>query len=148
MTQTQSRCRDEFVWSRIYRKPRHWNYSGLPKEDRTRNQWISCIYNTVPEQFNPNIRVCAAHFTRGQFPDPGRVAYNAGLHKDCFYKVEIFQLCKDSLRFWLNVLLFNEFATYYLSFEQCTVVLVVCHFSDHKCRHGNVKKDSISHYNQ
>ncbi len=33
---------------------------GRPKEDTTRNQ---CIYNTVPEQFNPNIRVCAAHFT-------------------------------------------------------------------------------------
>ncbi len=27
---------------------------GLPKEDTTRNQWLSCIYNTVPEQFNPN----------------------------------------------------------------------------------------------
>ncbi len=36
---------------------------GLPKEDTTRNQWLSCIYNTVPEQFNPNIRVCAEHFT-------------------------------------------------------------------------------------
>ncbi len=23
---------------------------GLPKEDTTRNQWLSCIYNTVPEQ--------------------------------------------------------------------------------------------------
>ncbi len=32
---------------------------GLPKEDTTRNQCLSCIYNTVPEQFNPNIRVCA-----------------------------------------------------------------------------------------
>ncbi len=25
---------------------------GLPEEDTTRNQWLSCIYNTVPEQFN------------------------------------------------------------------------------------------------
>ncbi len=25
-------------------------------------QWLSCIYNTVPEKFNPNIRLCAAHF--------------------------------------------------------------------------------------
>ncbi len=33
---------------------------GLPKEDTNRNQWLSCIYNTVPEQFNLNIRVCAA----------------------------------------------------------------------------------------
>ncbi len=40
---------------------------GLPKEDTTRNQWLSCIYNTVPEQFNPNIRVCAAHFTEDYF---------------------------------------------------------------------------------
>ncbi len=28
---------------------------GLSKEDTTRNQWLSCIYNTVPEQFNTNI---------------------------------------------------------------------------------------------
>ncbi len=33
---------------------------GLPKEDTTRNQWLSCIYNTVSEQFNANIRVCVA----------------------------------------------------------------------------------------
>ncbi len=59
---------------------------GLPKEDTTRNQWLSCIYNTVPEQFNPNIRVCAAHFTEDYFLEPGRVAYNAGLHKGCFIK--------------------------------------------------------------
>ncbi len=24
---------------------------GLPKDDTNRNQWLSCIYNTVPEQF-------------------------------------------------------------------------------------------------
>ncbi len=40
---------------------------GLPKEDTTRNQGLSCVYNTVPEQFNPNIRVCAAHFTEDYF---------------------------------------------------------------------------------
>ncbi len=44
---------------------------GLPKEDTTRNQWLSCIYNTVPEQFNPNIRVCAAHFTEHYFLNLG-----------------------------------------------------------------------------
>ncbi len=43
----------------------------LPKEDTTRNQWLSCIYNTVPEQFNPNIRVCAAHFTEDYFLNLG-----------------------------------------------------------------------------
>ncbi len=36
---------------------------GLPKKDTARNQWLSYVYNTVPEQFNPNIRVCAVHFT-------------------------------------------------------------------------------------
>ncbi len=41
--------------------------SGLPKEDTTRNQWLSYIYNTVPEQFNPNIGVCVAHFTDNYF---------------------------------------------------------------------------------
>ncbi len=35
-----------------------------PKEDTTRNQWFSYIYNTVPEHFNPNIRVCAAQYTQ------------------------------------------------------------------------------------
>jgi len=74
---------------------------GLPEEDTTRNQWLSCIHNSVPEQFNPNIRVCArcSAFYRGLFPEPGRVtlAYNAGLHKDCFYKVGQLQLFKDSL---------------------------------------------------
>ncbi len=65
---------------------------GLPKEDTTINRRLSYIYNTVPEQFNPNIRACAAHLWR---TIPGRVAYNAGLHKG--YKVGQFQLCKDSL---------------------------------------------------
>ncbi len=44
---------------------------GLPKEYTTRNQWLSCIYNTVPELFNPNIRVCAAHFTENYFLNLG-----------------------------------------------------------------------------
>jgi len=35
---------------------------GLPKENTTRNQWLSCVYNTVPEEFNPN----------RPFPDSGR----------------------------------------------------------------------------
>ncbi len=64
---------------------------GLPKEDTTRNQWLSCIYYTVPEQFHPNISV--QHI----IPEPGRVACNAGLHKGCFNEVGQFQLCKDSL---------------------------------------------------
>ncbi len=49
---------------------------GLPKQNTTINQWLSYIYNTVPEQFNPNIRVCAlcSAFYRGLFPEAGVVA--------------------------------------------------------------------------
>ncbi len=58
------------------------------------------------------------------------------------YKVGQFQRRKDSLVLLTHctyVSIFKEFATAYsnMSFEQCRVVLVVCHFSDHKCRHGN-----------
>ncbi len=31
------------------------------------NMWLSYIYNTVPEQYNANIWVCAAHFTEDRF---------------------------------------------------------------------------------
>ncbi len=44
---------------------------GLPNEYRTRNQWLSYIYNTVPEQYNSNIRVCTAHFTEDCFLNLG-----------------------------------------------------------------------------
>ncbi len=40
---------------------------GLANENTTRNKWLSCIYNTVPEQYNANIQVCAAHFTEDCF---------------------------------------------------------------------------------
>ncbi len=40
---------------------------GFPNEYITRNQWLSYIYNTVTEQYNANIRVCAAHFTEDCF---------------------------------------------------------------------------------
>ncbi len=42
-------------------------------------------------------------------------------------------------RFFKYVFLFKEFATddSNTSFELCRVVLVVCRFYDHKCRHGN-----------
>ncbi len=42
-------------------------FFGLPKEDTIKNQWLSCIYNTVPEQYNANIRVCAAQFKEDYF---------------------------------------------------------------------------------
>ncbi len=115
---------------------------GLPKEDTTRNQWLSYIYNTVPEQLNPNIRVCAAHFTEDYFLNLG-VACQL-----CSTAVSIkwgnSNFARTVWRFWLTackyVFLFKEFATDHsnASFEQCGVALVFCRFSDHKCRQGNV----------
>ncbi len=49
----------------------HITCLGFQKEDTTRNKWLSYIYNTVSEQFNANIRVCAAHFTADYFLIPG-----------------------------------------------------------------------------
>ncbi len=53
----------------VFRCERESTLFGLPKEDTTKNKWLSCIYNTVPEQFNPNIIVCSA-FYGGLFPEP------------------------------------------------------------------------------
>ncbi len=47
----------------VFRCERETTLFGLPKEDTARNQWLSCSYNTVPEQYNPNIQMCAVHFT-------------------------------------------------------------------------------------
>ncbi|XP_016361867.1 uncharacterized protein LOC107703658 [Sinocyclocheilus anshuiensis] len=57
---------------------------GLPKEDTTRNLWLSFIYNTVPEQYNRNIRICAAHFTDDCFLNLGE--YKACCAKRLFLK--------------------------------------------------------------
>ncbi len=63
---TQERGRDFLYGDDVFCCERESTLFGLPKED-TRNQWLSCIYNTVPEQFNPNISVCAVHFTEDYF---------------------------------------------------------------------------------
>ncbi len=84
-------CRRPCPGDAVFCCERESTLFGLPKEDTTRNQWLSCTYSTVPEQFNPNIRVCAAHVREDLFPESGRVANNAGLHKTCFYIVGQFQ---------------------------------------------------------
>ncbi len=109
---------------------------GLSNEYTTRNQWLIYIYNTVPEQYNTNIRVCAAHLQRTVFWTWERVAFNVntikwGNSNDartvwCFWLIA----CK-------YVFIFKESVTDYsnVSFEQCRVVLV-WRFYNHKCRHG------------
>ncbi len=96
---------------------------GFAKEDTAGNQ----CYVVFPEEFNPNIGVYETVYGR----EAGRVACNA---QNCFYKVGQLQLCKGKYAF-----IFEELATddSNASFEQCRVVLV-CRFSDHKCRRGNV----------
>ncbi len=145
----------------MFRCERESTLFGLPKEDTTRNQYLRVPeiqdfkichihnyteynqqWNVSSEQFNPNISV-GSTFYGGLFPEPWSSLL--AMHKGCFYKVGQFQLCKDSLvLMWLTackyVFLFKEFALndLNLSFELCRVVLVVCRFSNHKCRHGNV----------
>ncbi|WP_432490742.1 hypothetical protein, partial [Flavonifractor plautii] len=53
-------------------------FFGLPQENTTRNQWLSCIYNTFPEWSNPNIQMCAVHFMKHCFLILGENDYNAG----------------------------------------------------------------------
>ncbi len=122
----------------VFRCERESTLFGLPKEDTTINQWFSYIYNTGPEQYKANIKVCAAYFMEDYF-------LNLGV---------AFQLCSKAVTIkWGNsnfarivwcfckyVFLFKEFSTNdsNASFELCRVVLIVCRFSNHKCRHGNV----------
>ncbi len=74
-------------WDAVFRCESESTLFGLPKEDTTRNQWLSCIHNTVPERFNPNIRVCAlcSAFYGGLFPEHGRVRTMS------FVKIGVFQ---------------------------------------------------------
>ncbi|KAA0702421.1 hypothetical protein E1301_Tti017039 [Triplophysa tibetana] len=57
---------------------------ALPKDDTTRNKWLKFIYNTIPLQYNPNILVCAAHFTDDCFLNLGE--YKAGCAQRLFLK--------------------------------------------------------------
>ncbi|XP_059372400.1 uncharacterized protein LOC132109940 isoform X2 [Carassius carassius] len=64
-------------WRRcVLRCERKSTLFGLPKDDTARNLWLSFIYNTVPEQYNTNIRVCAAHFTEDCFLNLGEYKAN------------------------------------------------------------------------
>ncbi len=60
----------------MFRCERKSTLFGLPKEITRRHLWLNFIYNTVPDQYNTNIRVCAAHFTEDCFLNLGE--YKAG----------------------------------------------------------------------
>ncbi len=115
-----------------------------PKEDTTRNQWFKLCLQHCSRTVQPKYwSVCSA-FYGGLFPEAGRVAYNAVCSKTVSIKWSNSSFTRTVWCFWLTackyVFIFKEFATddSNTSFEQCRVVLVVCRFYDHKCRHGNV----------
>ncbi len=86
----------------------------FPKEDTTRNQWLSCIYNTVPEQFNPNIKSVCSAFYRGLFPEPGRVGYNASFAQRLFLKNGVIPTLQgQSITACKYAFVLKEFATDY-----------------------------------
>ncbi|XP_016103244.1 piggyBac transposable element-derived protein 4-like isoform X2 [Sinocyclocheilus grahami] len=40
---------------------------GLPRDAGLREQWLTFIFKSVPEKYNPHIAICAAHFTEDRF---------------------------------------------------------------------------------
>ncbi|KAA0721671.1 hypothetical protein E1301_Tti022459 [Triplophysa tibetana] len=52
---------------------------SLPKVDDVKNRWLRFIFSTKPDQYNPNLLLCARHFTDDCFSNIG--AYNAGFCK-------------------------------------------------------------------
>ncbi|XP_012712054.2 uncharacterized protein LOC105920934 [Fundulus heteroclitus] len=43
----------------------------LPKDEKTTEEWLKFIYGEVPRMFNPNLRLCSAHFTEDCFLNMG-----------------------------------------------------------------------------
>ncbi len=119
-------------------------YLGL----QTRNQWLSS-FTTLFQNSSTQILACVQDILRRIISWTWvTLAYNAGLLKAVSIKWGNSNIARTVWRLFSYL---KKFATDFwnVSFEQCRVVLVVCHFSDHKCRHGNVIKDIISHdYNQ
>ncbi len=81
----------------VFRCESESTFFGLPNEDTTRNQWLSYIYNTVPEQYNANIRVCAAHFTEDCFLNLGESSLQCEHYEWLWTLVGQFQRRKDCL---------------------------------------------------
>ncbi len=122
------------LWKRNY-------FVWDPKEDTNRNQWFSCTYNTV-QNSSTQILECVQRILTEDCVLNLRVAYNASVLKDCFYKVEQFQHRKNSLVLLTHCKYVSTDWRFDPSFEPCRVV---SRFSDHKCRHGNVEVIIISY---
>ncbi|XP_042340550.1 uncharacterized protein LOC121941750 isoform X2 [Plectropomus leopardus] len=58
---------------------RKFPLNGLPKEEEVRNQWLKFIFNTIPQQYNPNLLLCSIHFTEDCFTNLEQ--FNSGYSK-------------------------------------------------------------------
>ncbi len=100
---------------------------GLPKEDTTRNQWLSCI-TTLFQNSSTQILESVQHILRRTISWTWKSSLQRWLAQRLFLKSEQFQ---QVWRFWLTackyVFLFKEFVTddSNASFGQCGVMLVV-----------------------
>ncbi len=109
--------------------------------ERRRNYYSRCSI-VAAVSWRHGILRRTAHFTEDYFLNLGVACQLCS--KAVSIKWGNSNFARTVYRFWLTackyVFLFKEFATddSNTSFEQCRVVLAVCRFSDHKCRHGNV----------
>ncbi len=145
-------------WDAVFRCESESTLS--PKEDTTRNQWLSCINNTVPEQFN-QIFECVQHILRRtvSWIWKSNVSLQCRLLKDCFYKAGALPALQGQsvlLTQSKYVFIFKERVTddSHMSFELCRVALVISPITNadvvmftrcNATRH--VKNSIISHYN-
>ncbi|XP_049428542.1 uncharacterized protein LOC125886398 [Epinephelus fuscoguttatus] len=51
----------------FFRCERGHSLCGLPNDEALRKQWLTFIFNTIPEQYNSNIVLCSRHFTPDSF---------------------------------------------------------------------------------
>ncbi len=98
---------------------------GLPNDYTTKNRWLIYIYNTIPEQYNANIWVCAAHFMEDCFLIMGESSLQCVLWMAVnTIKWGNSNVARTVWCFWFTackyVSIFKEFATDYsnASFEQ------------------------------
>ncbi|XP_067284722.1 uncharacterized protein [Pseudorasbora parva] len=57
---------------------------GLPTDAARRDQWLQFMFNSLPEKYDPNLKLCAAHFTEDSFLNLNQ--YNAGFALRLFLK--------------------------------------------------------------
>lgn len=57
---------------------------GLPRDAVLRDQWLQFMFNSVPENYNPHVKLCAAHFAKDSFLNLNQ--FNAGFAQRLFLK--------------------------------------------------------------